>query len=99
VNAFKTQPIRLKYHITMQEEYLLGMVSMLEPISTTRVLGVAEKQDTMSPATTHKYLMNLHRKRLLCKEKDKEDRRACAFHVSAKGKTLLEELKHAYVRG
>lgn len=99
MNAFKTQMIRNKYHITMQEEYILGMVNMLEPMSTMRVLGIAEKQDTMSPATTHKYLMSLHRKRLLCRANDKKDKRALEFTVSAKGKQILEELKNVYVRG
>ncbi len=99
MNAFKTQVIRNKYHISMQEEYVLGMVGMLEPISTMRVLGLAEKQNTMSPATTHKYLISLHRKKLVCRARDKEDMRAFEFTLSTKGKQILEELKHDYVRG
>ena len=99
MNTFKTQHIRDKYHLAMQEEYILGMVSSLEPMSTMRVLALAEKQNVMSPATTHKYLMNLHRKRLLCKSKDPDDKRTLQFTVSDKGKQVLEELKHGYVRG
>ena len=99
MNVFKTQHIRTKYHVCMMEEYILGMVSALAPISTMRVLALAEKQDVSSPATTHKYLMNLHRKKLLCKAKDPDDKRALQFTVSAKGKQVLEELKNGYVRG
>lgn len=99
MNAFKTQPVRTKYKICMAEEYILGMVGMLEPMSTMRILGMAEKQNTMSPATTHKYLTLLHHKKLLCRSKDPDDKRALQFTLSAKGKHFLEELKHAYVRG
>lgn len=99
MNIFKTQPVRSKYHLTMEEEYVLGMIGMLEPISTSRVLGLAEKQEVFSPATTHKYLTNLHRKKLLCRSKDPYDNRALQFTLSAKGKQILEDLKHAYVRG
>ena len=99
MNTFKTQHIRDKYHITMLEEYVLGMVQALEPMSTMRVLGMAEKQNTMSPSTAHKYLMNLHRKKLICKAKDPDDKRTLMFTVSAKGKQVLEEIKNGYVRG
>lgn len=99
MNVFKTQHIRDKYHLAMQEEYILGMVSSLEPMSTMRVLGMSEKQNIMSPSTAHKYLMNLHRKKLICKAKDPEDNRTLMFTVSDKGKQVLEELKHGYVRG
>lgn len=99
MNTFKTQHIRDKYHINMQEEYVLGMISALEPMSTMRVLALAEKQNAMSPATTHKYLTNIHRKKLVCRSKDPDDRRALQFTVSAKGKHVLEEIKNGYVRG
>ena len=99
MNIFKTQPVRNKYHLTMEEEYVLGMIGMLEPMSTTRILGMAEKQEVLSPSTTHKYLTNLHRKKLLCRARDIHDSRALQFTLSDKGKQVLEDLKHAYVRG
>lgn len=97
MNTFKTQAVRHKHHIIMQEEYILGMVSALQPISTTRILNLAEKQDVMSPATTHKYLKQLQRKKFVHTVKG-EDSRVREFAPTGKGLVLLEELKHAYVR-
>ena len=95
MNAFKTQTIRAKHKLTMQEEYVLGMINELEPISTTRILNLAEKQDVMSPATTHKYLKNLERKKLIHKIKA-EDRRMHEMATTGKGLIVLEELRNAY---
>lgn len=95
MNAFKTQPIRAKHKITMPEEYILGMVKELEPISTMRILNLAEKQDAMSPATTHKYLKQIERKKLIHKVKT-EDKRMYEFAPTGKGLVVLEELRHAY---
>ncbi len=98
MNTFKTQTIRDKHHITMQEEYILGMVKSLEPISTSRILSLAEKQNAMSPSTAHKYLKQLQRKKFVHTVKG-EDSRMREFAPTGKGMVLLEELKHAYVRG
>ena len=95
MNAFKTQTIRAKHKLTMQEEYVLGIINELEPISTTRILNLAEKQDVMSPATTHKYLKNLERKKLIHKIKA-EDRRMHEMATTGKGLVILEELRNAY---
>lgn len=95
MNAFKTQPIRAKHKITMPEEYILGMVKELEPISTMRILNLAEKQDAMSPATTHKYLKQIERKKLIHKVKA-EDQRMKEFATTGRGISFLEELGHAY---
>lgn len=95
MNAFKTQAIRNKHKVNMQEEYVLGMVRALEPISTTRILNLAEKQNAMSPATTHKYLKQIERKKLIHKVKA-EDQRMKEFEATGKGISFLEELGHAY---
>jgi predicted transcriptional regulator len=95
VNAFKTQPIRDKHKVTMPEEYVLGMVRALEPIGTMRILNLAEKQNAMSPATTHKYLKQIERKKLIHKVKS-EDQRMHEFETTGKGLSFLEELRHAY---
>ena len=95
MNAFKTQAVRDKHHITMQEEYVLGMVDALAPISTSRILLLANKQDVMSPATAHKYLKNLERKKLIHKIKA-EDRRMHEMATTGKGLIVLEELRNAY---
>jgi DNA-binding MarR family transcriptional regulator len=50
----------------------------------------------MSPATTHKYLKNLERKKLVHRVKPIEDKRMYEFAPTGKGTILLEELKHAY---
>lgn len=95
MNAFKTQTIRAKHKLTMQEEYVLGIINELEPISTTRILNLANKQDVMSPATAHKYLKNLERKKLIHKIKA-EDRRMHEMATTGKGLIVLEELRNAY---
>jgi Fe2+ or Zn2+ uptake regulation protein len=98
VNTFKTQSIRDKHHLTMQEEYILGMVSSLEPISTSRILLLAEKQNAMSPSTAHKYLKELQRKKFVHTVKS-DDSRLREFAPTGKGMVFLEELRHAHVRG
>jgi DNA-binding MarR family transcriptional regulator len=98
VNAFKTQTIRDKHHLTMQEEYVLGMINDLKPISTSHILLLSEEQNVMSPATTHKYLKKLQRKKFVHTVKS-DDSRLREFAPTGKGIVLLEELKHAYVRG
>lgn len=95
MNTFKTQTIRAKHKLTMQEEYVLGIINELEPISTTRILNLAEKQDVMSPATAHKYLKNLERKKLVHVIKA-EDRRMHEMATTGKGLIVLEELRNAY---
>lgn len=95
MNAFKTQTIRAKHKLTMQEEYVLGIINELEPISTTRILNLAEKQNVMSPATTHKYLKQIERKKLIHKIKA-EDRRMHEMATTGKGLIVLEELRNAY---
>ena len=74
------------------------MVKALEPINTTRILNLAEKQNAMSPATAHKYLKELQRKKFVHTVKC-EDSRMREFAPTGKGMVLLEELRHAYVRG
>lgn len=98
MNAFKTQTIREKHHLTMQEEYILGLVDALAPISTSRILLLAEKQDSMSPSTAHKYLKQLQRKKFVHVTKA-EDSRLREFAPTGKGTVFLQELSHAYVRG
>ena len=95
MNAFKTQTIRAKHKLTMQEEYVLGIINELEPISTTRILNLAEKQDVMSPATTHKYLKQLQRKKFVHVIKA-EDSRVREHSPTGKGLVVLEELRNAY---
>lgn len=95
MNTFKTQTIRAKHKLTMQEEYVLGIINELEPISTTRILNLAEKQNVMSPATTHKYLKQLQRKKFVQVIKA-EDRRMHEMATTGKGLIVLEELRNAY---
>lgn len=95
MNAFKTQTIREKHHITMQEEYILGLVNALAPISTSRILLLAEKQDNMSPSTAHKYLKQLQRKKFVNMTKA-DDSRVREHSPTGKGLVILEELRNAY---
>jgi|688.fasta_scaffold1348541_3 hypothetical protein len=98
MNTFETNPIRDKYGINVNEEYIIGMVNNLGSMSTTRVLELAQDNKFMSNATAHKYLKAAVAKKLLLQRWDKKDRRNTEFTVGARGTKLLEELKHAYVR-
>jgi len=98
MNTFETTPIRDKYGINVNEEYIIGMVNNLGSMSTTRVLELAQDNKVMSNATAHKYLKAAVAKKLLLQRWDKKDRRNTEFTVGARGTKLLEELKHAYVR-
>jgi DNA-binding MarR family transcriptional regulator len=95
VNAFKTQSIRDKHHVNMQEEYVLGMVNELAPISTSHVLLLATEQKNMSSSTAHKYLKQLQRKKFVHVTKT-DDSRLREYSPTEKGIVLLEELCHAY---
>jgi DNA-binding MarR family transcriptional regulator len=97
MNAYDTHAIRKRHRIGWQEEYLLGMVNAETPLGTMAVLKIAEAQTVMSPATTHKYLHKLIAKKFVAEKNDKEDRRGVILSLSAKGETLLQEIKHAYV--
>ena len=98
MNVFLKQPVRENYRIRWEEEYFLGMISTIGKMSTTNVLDMAEKQDTMSPATAHKYLLSLVTKKLVNNKRDKEDKRLTGFTLTAKGEKCIEELKHVYAR-
>jgi DNA-binding MarR family transcriptional regulator len=97
MNIFNTQPVRAKYGISTDEEYIVGMIKSLGGMSTTRVLSMAKRHKIMSPATAHKYLKAAVGKKLLLQRWDQDDKRNTEFTVSARGEKLLEELKHAYV--
>ena len=98
MNIFSTQPVRAKYGISTDEEYIVGMVKSLGSMSTTRVLSMAERHKIMSPATAHKYLKLAVAKKLLLQRWSQEDKRNTEFTVSARGEKLIEELSHAYGR-
>ena len=97
MNAYDTQAVRKRHRIGWQEEYILGMVNAEAPLGTMAVLKIAEAQTVMSPATTHKYLHKLIAKKFVLEKQDKIDRRGVDLLVSAKGETLLKEIKDAYV--
>lgn len=96
MNAFATQTIRKKHGVNWNEEYIIAMVANNEGISTTDVLKASSMYKLMSPATAHKYLMQVVKKKLLVQKQDKEDRRGVGLFTSAKGKHFLEEIKDAY---
>jgi ABC-type oligopeptide transport system ATPase subunit len=98
MNTFETNPIRERYDITTNEEYIIGMVNNLGSMSTTRILETAQEHKVMSNATAHKYLKAAVAKKLLLQRWDKKDKRNTEFTVGARGNKLLEELKHAYGR-
>lgn len=63
MNAYKSEPIREKYEICWQEEYVLGMVSHAKKILVMDLL--TSLKHIMSQATAHKYLKSLIHKKYL----------------------------------
>ena len=50
----------------------------------------------MSPATSHKYLQLTVLKKLVRKQRGKDDYRMTFFVITQKGAKFLEEVKHAH---
>ena len=98
MNAYETQALRFKNRIVWQDEYIIGMVGKEEPLSTTGVFKIAEAENVMSQATTHKYLKRVVAKKFVQEKSVKSDRRAHELTLTEKGKNFLQEIKNAYVK-
>ena len=97
MNAYMTQAVRHRYKLVWQDEYIIGMVGKEEPLSTSGVFKIADAENVMSQATTHKYLKRVVAKKLVQERVAKPDRRANELTLTEKGKNFLQEIKHAYV--
>ena len=93
-NAYTTQSIRDRYGLCWNEEYILGMLVSRGDIKTADVLNTANENRVMSPATTHKYLVNLTKRKFVNKKRDKADSRI--FNLTPSGNALhfLEEINN-----
>jgi DNA-binding MarR family transcriptional regulator len=98
MNAYETQALRFKSRVVWQDEYVIGMINKEAPLSTSGVFKIAEADNVMSQATTHKYLKRVVAKKFVQEKTVKTDRRSNELTLTEKGKHFLEELKHAYVR-
>ena len=98
MNAYETQALRFKNRVGWQDEYIIGMVSKEQPLSTTGVFKIAEAEGVMSQATTHKYLKRVVAKKFVQEKVVKVDRRANELTITEKGKHFLQEIKDVYVR-
>jgi DNA-binding MarR family transcriptional regulator len=98
MNAYETQALRFKNRVVWQDEYIIGMVSKEQPLSTTGVFKIAEAEGVMSQATTHKYLKRVVAKKFVQEKVVKVDRRANELTITEKGKHFLQEIKDVYVR-
>jgi DNA-binding MarR family transcriptional regulator len=96
-NAYATQALRFKNRIGWQDEYIIGMVGKEAPLTTTGVFKIAEAENVMSQATTHKYLKRVVAKKFVQEKSVKVDKRANELTLTEKGRNFLEEIKHAYV--
>ena len=97
MNAYETQTLRFKNRVVWQDEYIIGMISKEAPLSTTGVFKIAEAENVMSQATTHKYLKRVVAKKLVQEKVAKPDRRANELTLTEKGINFLQEIKHGYV--
>lgn len=98
MNAYETQTLRFKNRVVWQDEYIIGMISKEAPLSTTGVFKIAEAENVMSQATTHKYLKRVVAKKFVQEKSVKEDRRANELTLTEKGKHFIQEIKDVYVR-
>jgi predicted transcriptional regulator len=89
MNAYLTQPIRAKFGVTWQEEYLMGMVANTEKVSVTNIL--AKANEVMTLATTHKYLTQLIDKKMLTHKVEK-DKRVKFVTLTSKGVKFLNTI-------
>jgi hypothetical protein len=89
-----TQPVRTKYGICWEEEYILGLVDHAEDASVTKVLSLAK--EVMTEATTHKYLTQLIDKRML-EHLIGLDKRIKVLGLTKAGVRYLDELSNASV--
>jgi hypothetical protein len=93
-NAYTTQSIRDRYGLCWNEEYILGMLFNRGEIKTADVLNTANENRVMSPATTHKYLINLTKRKFVNKKRDKSDSRICYLTPSVNAVHFLEEINN-----
>ena len=63
-------------------------------IKTADVLNTANENRVMSPATTHKYLINLTKRKFVNKKRDKSDSRICYLTPSVNAVHFLEEINN-----
>ena len=94
MNIYMTQPVRTKYGICWEEEYVLGLVDHAEDASVTKVLSLAK--EVMTEATTHKYLTQLIDKRML-EHLVGLDKRIKVLGLTKAGVRYLDELSNASV--
>lgn len=92
-NAYKTQPIRKKYDLEWQEEYILGLVAHAQLVRVTAILGIAK--EVMTNATAHKYLTQLIDKKLL-KHTVCEDKRVKTVTLTKKGSGFINDLSNVW---
>jgi DNA-binding MarR family transcriptional regulator len=89
-----TQPVRTKYGICWEEEYILGLVDHAENVTVSKVLELAK--EAMTQATTHKYLTQLIDKRML-EHIVGDDRRIKVLGLTRAGIRYLDELSNVSV--
>lgn len=94
MNVYKTQSIRKKHKIGINEEYILGIVDACKPVGTMDILDTAFTE--MSRATAHKYLKQIERKKLVFAMRLSQDSRTRVFQPTPKGVDILKELHNAY---
>lgn len=93
-NAYTTQSIRDRYGLCWNEEYILGLLLKEGEIKTADVLNIADRNRVMSPATTHKYLISLTKRKFVNKKRDKVDSRIFHLTPSVNALHFLEEINN-----
>lgn len=90
MNIYMTQPVRKKHGVSWEEEYILGLVDHAESATVSKVLELAK--ETMTQATTHKYLTQLIDKRML-EHIVGDDKRIKVLALTRAGRKYLAEVE------
>jgi DNA-binding MarR family transcriptional regulator len=95
MTIFATQHIRDKAGVAWGEEYVIGLVEKTEPITTTRLHALINKQSAMVTTTANYHIKNAINKKLIYKHNDPEDKRLVYHSLTEKGRKLMEDLRNA----
>jgi repressor of nif and glnA expression len=95
MTIFATQHIRDKMGVSWGEEYVIGLVEKTEPITTTRLLALVNKQGAMVATTAQYHVKLAIEKKLIRKYNEPDDKRSVYHALTDKGKKFMEDLRDA----
>jgi len=95
MTIFATQHIRDEVGVSWGEEYVIGLVEKTEPITTTRLLALVNKQGAMVSTTAQYHVNSAIAKKLMRKYNESDDKRSVYHALTDKGREFMKELRNA----